>query len=60
MNNITSLLANAQLSNSNWLKALPKTSSLSQVVKAEDELIDFESVAKSEYNLELNKEANLF
>lgn len=59
-NDTTSTSANVQLSDSNWLKALPKTSSLSQVVNAKDKLSDLESVAELEGNFELDKEADLF
>lgn len=60
MNNTIFILANAQLSDSNRPKALPKTSLLSQVVNTKDELSDSESVAKSECDFELDEEADLF
>lgn len=60
MNNTTSTSVNAQLSDSNRPKALPKTSPLSQVLNAEDELSESESVAESECDLELDADADLF
>lgn len=46
--------------NSNWLKALSKTSFLSQVVNVKNKLSDLESIAKSKGDFELNEEAGLF
>ena len=59
-NDTTFTSANAQLSNNNRPKALPKTSSLSQVVNVKDKLSDLESVAELEGNFELDEEADLF
>ena len=56
----SSISANAQLSDSNRPKALPKTSPLSQVLNAEDDLSDAESIAGSEADFEYDEEANLF
>lgn len=61
MNSTSSILANAQLLDSNWPKALPKNNLLSKMLNIKEEkLNDLESVARSEYDLELNKEVDLF
>lgn len=61
MNNTgTFTLANTQILDSNWPKALLKTSPLSQIVNAKYELSDSKSVAKLEGDFELDKEADLF
>lgn len=60
MNSALSTSANAQLSDSNRPKALPKNSPLSQVLNAaEEKLSDSESVAGSECDLEPDEEAEL-
>lgn len=60
INNITSISANAQISDNNQPQTLLKTSSLSQIVNAKDKLSDLELVAKLGSDLELDEEANLF
>ncbi len=52
--------ANAQLLNSNCLKALPKASPLSLVHDIEDELSNSESIAGLEGEDKLDKETDLF
>lgn len=59
-NDTTFTSANAQLSDSNQPKTLPKTSSLSQIVNAEDSLSNLEFVAESERDFKLNEQADLF
>lgn len=57
MNSASFTLVNAQLSDSNWLKALPKNSILSQVLNmAEEKLSDSESVTRLECDLKLEKD----
>lgn len=60
MNNTNSILANTKLLDNNRPKVLPKTSSLSQIVNAKDELSDFKFIVKLKYNFKLGEEANLF
>lgn len=54
------IIANAQFSNSNWLKTLSITSPLSQVLNAKDKLSDAESMVGLEADFEYNKKADLF
>lgn len=51
---------NAQLSNNNHSKLSFKISFLNQVVNANDNLSKLESIARSETDLDFNKEADLF
>ena len=61
INSTSSTSANAQLSDSNRPKALPKNSLLSQMLNMEkEELSDLESVAGLECDLELDEEVDLF
>lgn len=55
-----SISANAQLFDSNWSKALSKTSLLRQVFNTKDKLSDVESMARLEANFEYKKKADLF
>lgn len=59
-NDITFTLANIQISNSNWLKALSKTSFWSQIVNIKNKLNDLEFVVKSEIDFKLNKKVEFF
>ena len=56
----SSILANSQLSNSNCPKLLPKISLLNQVVNANNDLSKSKLIARSETNVDFDKEVDFF